>query len=69
MADCTFDPKTCAGLPIGMFHCHECGEMVMAGMDHPPPMSDLELDEYDIRYLEESAMRVVTNADDEASIL
>ena len=58
MADCTFDPKTCAGLPIGMFHCPECGEMVMAGTDHLPPMSDFELDEYDIKYLKEDAERL-----------
>jgi len=36
---CTFDPKTYAGYPIGMFHCPECGEMVVAGIDHP----DLEI--------------------------
>jgi predicted RNA-binding Zn-ribbon protein involved in translation (DUF1610 family) len=33
---CTYDPKEMAGKPIGMFHCPECGEMVLAGMDHPP---------------------------------
>jgi hypothetical protein len=32
---CKFDPKIYAGLPIGMFHCPECGEMVIAAMDHP----------------------------------
>jgi hypothetical protein len=32
---CLFDPKTYAGQPIGMFHCPECGDMVLAGMDHP----------------------------------
>jgi acetone carboxylase gamma subunit len=24
-----------AGQPIGMFHCPECGEMVIAGIPHP----------------------------------
>lgn len=32
---CGFDPRTMAGQPIGMFHCPECGEMVIAGMAHP----------------------------------
>lgn len=32
---CLFDPKTYVGQPIGMFHCPECGDMVLAGMDHP----------------------------------
>ncbi len=32
---CPYDPKEMRGLPIGMFHCPECGEMVIAGMDHP----------------------------------
>jgi len=32
---CTFDPTIYAGKPIGMFHCPECGEMVLAGLPHP----------------------------------
>lgn len=32
---CPFDPKHLSGAPIGMFHCPLCGEMVIAGMDHP----------------------------------
>ncbi len=35
MAKCSYDPKEMAGAPIGMFHCPECGEMVLAGVDHP----------------------------------
>lgn len=31
---CPHDPKQTTG-PIGMYHCPECGEMVLAGMDHP----------------------------------
>jgi len=34
MNKCTFDPKIYKDQPIGMFHCPECGEMVIAGMDH-----------------------------------
>lgn len=33
-ANCTHDPTTVAG-PIGMYHCPECGEMVIAGFPHP----------------------------------
>ena len=32
---CTYDPSPLKGVPIGMFHCPECGEMVVAGMEHP----------------------------------
>lgn len=34
--NCDFDPETLKGQPIGMFHCPQCGEMVVAGMPHPP---------------------------------
>jgi hypothetical protein len=33
---CSFDPRTLKGLPMGMFHCPECGDMVLAGMKHGP---------------------------------
>ena len=32
---CSFDPKKYDGQPIGMFHCPDCGDMVLAGLDHP----------------------------------
>jgi len=37
MTKCTFDPTAdiYKNAPIGMFHCPECGEMVLAGMPHP----------------------------------
>ena len=33
-AQCPHDPRETTG-PIGMYHCPECGEMVVAGMEHP----------------------------------
>lgn len=33
--NCPYDPREMLGLPIGMFHCPECGEMVLAGLEHP----------------------------------
>ena len=33
---CTHDPRELAGQPIGMYHCPDCGEMVVAGMEHTP---------------------------------
>lgn len=30
---CPFDPRDLGG--IGMFHCHLCGQMVVAGSEHP----------------------------------
>jgi hypothetical protein len=37
MTKCSFDPTAdiYKDAPIGMFHCPECGEMVVAGMPHP----------------------------------
>ena len=32
---CSYDPMVFLGEPIGMYHCPECGEMVIAGMEHP----------------------------------
>jgi hypothetical protein len=34
--ECSFNPVHLLGEPIGMFHCPECGQMVLAGMPHPP---------------------------------
>lgn len=39
MQECTHDPKETKG-PIGMYHCPECGEMVLAGVEHPPNTLD-----------------------------
>ena len=32
---CRHDPRTLAGAPIGMYHCPDCGVMVIAGFEHP----------------------------------
>lgn len=34
---CKYDPRELTGQPIGMFHCPSCGDMVLAGLPHPPP--------------------------------
>ena len=31
---CNYKPELVTGA-IGMFHCPECGEMILAGMPHP----------------------------------
>lgn len=31
---CTYDPTPLKGLPIGQFHCPECGEIILAGVPH-----------------------------------
>lgn len=31
---CNYQPELVTG-PIGMFHCPECGKMVLAGYPHP----------------------------------
>jgi len=35
MNKCPFDPTEYKDVPIGMFHCPICGEMVIAGIPHP----------------------------------
>jgi hypothetical protein len=35
---CPHDPQETQG-PIGMYHCPECGVMVLAGMGHPDDYS------------------------------
>jgi hypothetical protein len=34
MTACTYDPSPLVGVPLGMFHCPECGCMIIAGMEH-----------------------------------
>jgi hypothetical protein len=34
---CSEDPRQLAGLPIGMYHCPDCGMMVLAALAHPSP--------------------------------
>ena len=41
---CPHDPRETTG-PIGMYHCPECGEMVLAGMEHPDYSSPDELND------------------------
>lgn len=31
---CPFEPEHLIGVPMGMFHCEVCGEMVVAGFPH-----------------------------------
>jgi len=57
---CTFDPKNITD-PIGMFHCPECGEMVVAGIEHPDYSKSLEELE---REREEELTKMQKYADD-----
>jgi hypothetical protein len=34
-ANCKEKPEKLLGEPIGMYHCPDCGAMVMAGIPHP----------------------------------
>lgn len=34
-ANCEEKPENLIGQPIGMYHCPDCGAMVIAGMSHP----------------------------------
>lgn len=35
-ATCAERPELLAETPIGMYHCPDCGAMVLAGLPHPP---------------------------------
>ncbi len=32
---CPYDPRVMVETPGGMYHCPVCGEMVLAGCEHP----------------------------------
>ena len=34
-APCIEKPEELNGMPIGMYHCPDCGAMVIAGLPHP----------------------------------
>lgn len=34
-AKCGDKPEEKAGLPMGMYHCPDCGAMLLSGMKHP----------------------------------
>lgn len=34
-APCSEKPEKLLGAPIGMYHCPECGAMLIAGLKHP----------------------------------
>ena len=34
-ANCAEKPEALLGAPIGMYHCPDCGAMVLAGIPHP----------------------------------
>jgi len=34
-ANCLEKPELLKGQPIGMYHCPDCGTMVLAGIQHP----------------------------------
>ena len=33
---CSEKPELLVGQPLGMYHCPDCGAMVLAGIPHPP---------------------------------
>ena len=50
---CPYPCEHMFGVPIGMHHCPLCGEMVIAGVPHPSPLS--EVDEEELTRLAETA--------------
>lgn len=46
-SSCHHDPRQYLGTPIGMYHCPECGEMVLAGMEHPDYDAPMDTEVYE----------------------
>jgi len=44
------DPREITG-PIGMYHCPECGEMVVAGLEHPDYSLAPDLDQQSFQFM------------------
>lgn len=67
---CDFDPEPLKGVPLGMFHCPYCGEMVLAGAEHPDydwldtPEGQAEIEQH-MREVERSREMGPVGADDE----
>ncbi len=56
---CSFDPKKLKGKPIGMFHCPECEEMVIAGLEHPDyDLLKPEIPENDLSPIKTAAIKI-----------
>lgn len=60
---CPYEPEQMLGQPIGMFHCPVCGEMVLAGMSHPKPLTAEDLAFLDKLGSTESDVNVVENSE------
>lgn len=45
---CSYDPEPLKNVPIGMHHCPQCGEMVLAGYKHPDHTMDCPM--FDVEY-------------------
>ena len=43
--ECPEDPEALVGQPIGMYHCPDCGEMVVAGCKHPGILEPKDFEE------------------------
>lgn len=41
-ARCAEKPERLKGKPIGMYHCPDCGAMVLAGLPHPDLCNDCQ---------------------------
>lgn len=55
---CPFDPSIYVNVPLGMFHCPLCGDMIVAGLPHPPSLSSLDFSE-GVASLAELASRAI----------
>ena len=44
---CSHDPSVYQNCPVGMYHCPECGEMVLAGVAHPKDFDDFTEEDWE----------------------
>lgn len=46
-SNCSYKPELLINVPLGMHHCPECGEMVVAGFAHPGIMEESDWEEFE----------------------
>lgn len=51
MSRCPYDPSSLVGIPLGMFHCPYCLQMIVAGLPHPD-YDLLDDDEHVLDYMQ-----------------
>ena len=58
--ECPYEPERLKEVPLGMFHCPLCGEMVLAGVAHPRKAAEAHCDKHIVKMCLETAQILST---------